>query len=258
MARLGLESWLIWAARRIEFGRKPRYLVRVSTRYSAAVQIIHLAEKGPPWSPELVSDVQEILMEKPGVDMSLYEARFPERFDVGHSLAVIASTISSQNYSEGKRLKYESKLAGAGAEPKQKKRSQLSDNFGRHKVVSLIMPWRLISGLDLAFTPEKNLDFFPANDRHYDLCVSDRQAFAGSVLSSIHNRESCYSIMDSKNYVVQAAIALSVCIERYGDLQGLEPPRRWRDGSRLDAGEQLQRLRYLSGDRGKVGRANLH
>jgi hypothetical protein len=114
---------------------------------------------------------------------------------------------------------------------------------------TLLIPITSLPGsVRLKFTPEGNLNFFPANDQHFDLCAADIQELARAILDGIHKRTIGWTFLanDNGSYRIQAAIAYSHCLSKFGKLNQNNPPSEWSDGSDLSSSEQVEILKHLA------------
>lgn len=178
--------------------------------------------------------------------MSVYSVRSSSRFDLGHAMGVVASTIGSDDYKQRKREQYDAKLSAVKSP--HTTRSAVSDDAGA-KVATFIIPASLVVPSTMTYTPANNLAFGPASTRHFDVRVKDPANLAVSLLEGIRSGEVVYTFLTKPHYRSQAAIVLSWCIEQDPSLRG------WKDGGSLSAHEQQERLRYLAGDQGFLSRA---
>jgi hypothetical protein len=96
-------------------------------------------------------------------------------------------------------------------------------------------------------TPENNFNFFPADERHYDLSTSNIRELAAAILDGIHARTIHWTFLGNEDgsYRLQAAIAYSYCLSVFGRLDQDPPPPTWRDGKELSSREQIEILKHL-------------
>jgi hypothetical protein len=259
--RQRLSSLLRRASEYLKNGGKgwPRYFVRVGTRYSDACQIAYAARYDePPWTDALVQQVCEMLLEVQGTDISIYASNTRDRFEAMHALGVMAGSLSVDSFSPERRAELVRKLDSASRRrienPKLKKQD-VSDEFGR-KVVSFVFSRELLDAAEVKWTPENNLNFAPADQLHHDARPADVTKFARALLDGIRRGDVTYTFHRSPEFRTQAAIALSWCVYRFGDLAG-GPPPAWRNGETLTSVEQLARLRFVAGDQGIQSRIEL-
>ena len=99
----------------------------------------------------------------------------------------------------------------------------------------------------LLFTPQNNLNFFPANDLHYDLFTLNTRELASAILDGIHNEAiRCAFLSKGGSYQVQAAIAYSFCLSLFGSLDQAKPPSQWQNGINLTSADQIEILKHLA------------
>ncbi len=233
---------------------KRTHFVRVGRgSFSETCKIVHAAHSdGPLWPDQLVASVRDFLLEEQGQDMSIYAVDTPSPFDAAHALGVLAGTISKDEFQARKREEYLRRLHEGAASNNGRKGSKPpeKDVFGATKVVSFILPRELLGGCALISTPHANANFAPADELHHDAKPSSVDAFARRLLDGIRQGHVLCTFLKSEAFRVQAAIALSACIRRFGSLAAETPPKTWRDGESLSAAEQLERLRTIAGHYG--------
>jgi hypothetical protein len=238
----------------------PPYLVRVGTRFNEAVRIIYdAAHDTPPWNDDLVGRVCDVVLEAQDVDISLYGAHTRDRFDVAHALAVMAGTISVDQFDFDARQSLQKKLDDAVAKTYERKgkKQEVSDDLGR-KIVTFIIPRGVFDVASLQHTPENNMSFTPASELHHDARPPKADTLARVFLDALRHGTVTCTYIQRREYRVQAALALSWCIDRFGDLSNGNPPKDWADGKNLSALEQLERLRAIAGDKGIQTRIELN
>lgn len=223
----GLLRWL-----RRCFGRfrrcdvNPSYLVRLCRRRTEFTSIINEAtNEAPPWADDLVGRVVKFVFEGDVPPFSVYATKTIDPLDQGHALAVIAESIAQKEFHASARQRKKGCTRG-----------------------TLVIPSSsLPEDASLRFTPENNLNFFPADDRHYDL-YADVRELAKTILNGIHSKMIHWTFLgnDNRNYRLQAAIAYSCCLSRFGKLDHTIPPLKWRDGNILSRAEQIEILMYLA------------
>jgi len=251
-----LQQALLNASRWVRQGKDwPQWLVRVGVRSAEIYKIVHSArEDGPPWSPNLVERVIDVLFETQGVDISVFATTSRDRFDKEHALGVLAGTIAVQGFDSKSREKYRAKLAGPNA---GKTKAEPKDDFGR-KVVAFILNSTVLKPGSLKRTPLSNMNFAPADYLHHDARPVDVGVCAKLFLDGLRDGAVRYTFLREPEFRVQAALALSAAIDQFGDLSEGSPPSTWRDGETLDATEQLTRLRTIAGDVGIQTRLEFH
>jgi hypothetical protein len=241
-------------------GRWPRYVIRVAARFNDAIRIAYAARNDPgPWSDDLIGLARDVLLEEQGVDISVFGAHTADRFEPAHALAVMASSISTEDFDAEKRGQYLRKLDDARPEQTGRggKKAEVKDDFAR-KVVSFIIPSTLFGAGSLRLTPQGNLNFGPADSLHHDAVPESLDDLARSLLEGIKRGEVVCTFLRQPEYRTQAAVALSWCVEHFGDLSDGGKVDGWRDGATLSAEEQLERLRVIAGDRGIQSRVELN
>jgi len=200
--------------------------LRICRRRTEFLIIINEAKQGaPPWAPDLVEKVIQQVLEKGSSDISVYRTATTNPLDHDHALGVIAEGIIQQSFQRN-----------------AKKRAS-----GCTRGTLLIPTSSLPRRARLLFTPQNNLNFFPANDQHYDLSTSDTRELAVVILNGIQNKAiSWASLGNNGSYRVQAAIAYSYCLSLFGNLNQENPPSRWQDGINLTSVEQIEILAHLA------------
>jgi len=205
---------------------RPIHILRLCRRRTEFFSIVNEAIQGaPPWPTDLVDRVVQYVLEDGNVNLSVYASATADPLDLGHALGVIAEGIIQQDF-----------------QPSAKKRAK-----GCTRGTLLIPINSLPTNARLQFTPQHNLNFFPADDRHYDLSIQNTRELAASILDGIHNRAIHWtSLGNDGSYRVQAAIAYSYCLSRFGRLDNGNPPSRWRNGKDLVSGAQIEILKHLA------------
>lgn len=205
----------------------PPNVVRLCRRRSEFILIINEATKGaPPWTADLIERVVEFVLEGGNSNLSVYEVATTDPLDHGHALGVIAEGIAQEDFRIAARKRKRGCTRG-----------------------TLLIPTTFLpKSVRLRFTPENNLNFFPADDRHYDLSAHDVQELATAILNSIHNRTIGWTFLGNEDgsYRVQAAVAYSYCLSVFGKLDPTNPPSQWRNGRDLSSAEQIGILRHLA------------
>jgi hypothetical protein len=183
----------------------PINIVRVCRKRSDLILIVNEAsQSSPPWMPELVERVTSIVLDGCTTEISVYEIATTDPLDHGHALGVIAEGIFQEDF-----------------RPNAKKRKA-----GCTRGTLLIPTSSLPRNAHVRFTPKNNLNFFPADIRHYDLSASDAQELATAILDGIHNKMIRWVFLanEDKSYRVQAAVAYSYCLSMFGKLDQGNPP----------------------------------
>lgn len=211
----------------------PENLVRLCRNRNEFINIINEATCHPnqSWDQELVNSVIQYVLEDADSDISVYSSDTLDPLDRGHALAVVAEGMP--------RKEFRSSNKGSKRKP--------SCTRG-----SLIIPTSYLPKTTYYdFTPEKNLDFYPANQHHFDLTVNNVEELAIALLDGIKQGIIAWSILgnDGKflgSYRLQAAIAYSHCLQTFGKLSPSVPPSDWKDGKTITASEQINTLKYLA------------
>jgi hypothetical protein len=210
----------------------PENLVRLCRNRADFIAIINEAinHTNQNWDQELIDRVIRCILESTGSGISVYSSDTLDPLDRGHALAVLAEGISQDNFRSSR---------GSKRKP--------SCTRG-----SLIIPTSCLPKTTFYdFTPENNLDFYPANQYHFDLTINDIEELAAALLDGINQRIIAWSILgnDGKfvgSYRLQAAIAYSHCLQAFGKLNPSFPPSNWVDGKTITASEQIDTLKYLA------------
>lgn len=222
-----------WLLRKLNQGSKrPKYLVRLCRRLTEFRSIVNEAVNYADgcWSEDLIQRVIKEILGGESSGVSTYNADTLDPFDVGHALGVIAEGIYQKDF-----------LALA------KKRQQGCTRG------SLIIPVSCLpKTTHYEFTPENNLNFYPANHRHFDLNINDTEELAIAILNGIRDQAIRYTFIgnDPKSfkiiYRLQSVISYSHCLQVFGNLNHSEPPPSWAKGKDLTASEQIEILQHLA------------
>jgi hypothetical protein len=71
---------------------------------------------------------------------------------------------------------------------------------------------------------------------------------ARALLTGIRAGTVVCTLLKQHEFRAQAAVALSWCVEHFGDFSDPQALKRWRHGAKLSAAEQVDRLRVITGD----------
>ncbi|MEA5466151.1 hypothetical protein [Leptothoe sp. PORK10 BA2] len=210
----------------------PENLVRLCRNRVDFITIINEAIHHPnqSWDQELVDRIIQFVLEKADSGVSVYSSATLDPLDHGHAFAVVAEGMSQSNFRSTKGSKRKSSCTRG----------------------SLIIPISCLPKTTYYdFTPKNNLDFYPANQHHFDLTINDVEELAVALLDGIKQGSIAWSILgnDGKftgSYRLQAAIAYSHCLQAFGKLNPSAPPSDWIDGKTVTASEQIDTLKYLA------------
>ena len=209
----------------------PKNFVRLCKRRSEFESIVNeaLNFSGKNWEKQLIKRVIDYIVGEKHTGVSVYRAETLDPFDHGHALAVVAEGISQRNFRSTSKRRKNGCTRG-----------------------SLIIPITCLPvTTDYKSTPENNLNFFPANNYHFDLTITHPEEFAKAILNGIHQREIAWSFLGNEkpkgSYRLQAAIAYSYCLENFGKLDPKNPPYNWKDGEEVTVAEQIDTLKHLAG-----------
>jgi hypothetical protein len=174
----------------------------------------------------LVDRVAEFVLEGGNSELSMYETATTDPLDHGHALGVIAEGISQSSFRATARRR----------------------TRGSSRSTLLIPIACFPKSVSFQLTPEHNLEFYPANDRHFDVSPHDVRELAEAILDGIHNRAITWTFLGNNDgsYRLQAAIAYSHCLSVFGRLDQSNPPAAWSNGQTLTASEQIEILKYLT------------
>lgn len=210
----------------------PENLVRLCRNREEFNNIINeaISHSNQSWDQGLVDRVIQYVLEGAGSGISVYSSDTLDPLDRGHALAVVAESISQSNFrsNKGSKRKY-------------------SCTRG-----TLIIPTSCLPKTTYYdFTPEKNLDFYPANQYHFDLTINNVEELAVALLDGINQGVIAHWRLgnDGKfqgTYKLQAAIAYSHCLQAFGKLNPSVPPSNWIDGKTITASEQIDTLQCLA------------
>ncbi len=223
-------SWLLQKFN--QDSKHPKYLVRLCRKPTAFTSLINEAINYPDecWNEDLIQRVIKEILEGENSGISTYSADTLDPFDVGHALGVIAEGISQKDFRANAKKRETGCTRG-----------------------SLIIPVTCLpQTTDYQFTPENNLNFYPANNYHFDLDIADTKEFAIAILNGIRNHNIRYTRIgnDPKSfkiiYRLQAVITYSYCLQKFGYLNSFQPPQNWADGQDLKASEQIEILQHLA------------
>jgi hypothetical protein len=222
-------------------GTWPPYFIRVARRSSEVLALIYSASQDEDaWTDEFLDRASDLLFEGDSV-VSVYAAATQDRFDVGHALAVVAATIASTEFGEKAHAKYRESIVAKAPDPKEPSR----------KLATISIPRKLAMRFCRArFTPLENQNFSPADDRHYDLSLINPRQFSRALLEGLRtNSVQHSSVRRPSDYRVQAGIASTECVRRFGSFSEPMPPlSRWRNGATISATDQRSRLLLAAGD----------
>jgi len=237
LAKLYANRWIhyhhcFWYARWIRYSfSAPKNFVRLCNS-TELIEIINEARLSShqPWEQELIERTIKYIIGEKTSGISVYNADTRDVFDPGHALAVIAGTISQEDFRVARG---------------KKRKSHCSKS-------SLIIPVSCLSeSTSYKFTPAGNLNFHPASERHFDLSVSDPVELAKSILNGISQGSIAWSFMGNSkkmqgSYRFQALIAYSHCLTIFGEIDHIKPPSKWINGKDLNASEQIETLKHLT------------
>lgn len=213
--------------RKFRFERSGRvehkFFVRICRRKTELLTIVNEAVSlTTPWSEDLVDRVLKFVID--GQDEnSVFGSETDDPLDPGHALAVIAEGIAQKNFTKRRKKGCARCTLFLDVE-------SVSPFFSRRK------------------TPENNVDFYPADNLHYDLFPIRPKDFANWFLESI-KAGTVRPVFLSNNegtYCTQARIAYSKCLERFGKLSEIDSATEWPDGKTLTTSEQIGNLEFLA------------
>ncbi len=210
----------------------PDNLVRLCRKRTDFITIVNEVVNSPDqnWDQALIDRFVQCILEGANSGISVYSSVTLDPLDRGHALAVIAEGMSQSNFRSSRGSKRKSSCTRG----------------------SLIIPISCLPHTTYySFTPENNLDFYPANQHHFDLTINDVEELAVALLGGIQQGIVAWSIVgnDGKftgSYRLQAAIAYSHCLQAFGKLNSSVPPPDWMDGKTVTASEQIDTLKYLA------------
>lgn len=215
-----------WRKRPRRGALTPVNLVRLCRRRTEFVTIINEARAtGPPWDSELIDRVVEFVLDGGNTELSMYETATTDPLDHGHALGVIAEGITQSSFRATARRRSRGSTRG-----------------------TLLIPTACLpTSVSFRLTPEHNLDFYPANNRHFDVASRDDREMAEAILEGIHNQTIAWTFLGNEDgsYRLQAAIAYSHCLSVFGRLDQFNPPAEWMHGQTLTASEQIEILKHL-------------
>ena len=218
---------LCWLVRRFSARFvKPINVLRLCRRRTEFVAIVTEAKQNtPPWAPDLVDRVVGFVFEEGNSDLSVYGTATTDPLDHDHALGVIAEGITQKDFQKNERKRATGCTRG-----------------------TLLIPTSLLPrSVRLLFTPQNNLNFFPANDLHYDLFTLNTRELASAILDGIHNEAiRCAFLSKGGSYQVQAAIAYSFCLSLFGSLDQAKSPSQWQNGINLTSADQIEILKHLA------------
>lgn len=223
-----------WLRRPWQGSKRPKYLVRLCRSLGdfelIVNEVIECTDTDICWQQDLIERVIQHVLGNEVSGVSTYNADTIDPFDIGHALGVIAEGINQRDFRAGIRKR------------------KLSCTRG-----SLIIPVSCLpKTTQYKFTPGNNLNFYPANHRHFDLSISDAEELAIVILNGIRNQAIRYTYIRNEpkshqiTYHLQAVIAYSHCLQVFGNLNHSEPPSSWADGKELTASQQLETLKHLA------------
>lgn len=210
---------------------EPNNLVRLCRKRTEFMTIINEAvnSRNNNWNQELIDRVIQYVLEEESSGISVYRSDTLDPLNFGHALAVIAEGIAQDSFRASQRKRKSSCTRG-----------------------SLLIPTACLpKTASYEFTPENNLDFYPANNHHFDLTINNSEDFAIAILNGINQRNIAWSFLGNEKpfdgtYRLQAAIAYSHCLNIFGKLDPDRPPPGWIDGRTITASQQIETLKYLA------------
>lgn len=218
-----LNSWLsTLRLRRLPF--KPKFYVRICRRKADLITLINEASNPTEGSePDLIRRVLDLMIEG-DQESSVFGVLTDEPLDPGHAVAVVAESIRQDDFVKKK-----------------------SNGCTRS---TIFLPADIVhSFFSIQYSPHNNLNFAPADDRHFDIKIQEPEKFAKWLLDGF-NKKTIRFLCLSKgkgSFQAQARVAHAVCVGLFGSLSENAPPENWRNGKSLTASEQLGILRFLSG-----------
>ncbi|MBE9155813.1 hypothetical protein IQ265_03045 [Nodosilinea sp. LEGE 06152] len=210
----------------------PENFVRLCRNRVDFITIVNEAihHRNQSWDQELVGRVIQCVLDGADSGISVYSSATLDPLDRGHALAVVAEGMSQSNFRSSRGSKRKSSCTRG----------------------SLIIPISCLPKTTYYdFTPENNLDFYPANQHHFDLTINDVEELAIALLNGIKQEIIAWSFLgnDGKfigSYRLQAAVAYSHCLQAFGKLNPSVPPSDWVDGRTITASEQIDTLKHLA------------
>ena len=221
---------LCWLRRLSRGVFRPRYFVRICRNRTELISIVNEATAEEHHDENLVERVIQFVLGDGDQELSVFETQTDDPLDVGHALAIIAETIDTKTFRRERQ-----------DQGKKRKRGATRG--------SLFIPLDILpASITHKYTPWNNLNFYPANDRHYDLRVTDSKELARAILSGLSSGTIGWTYLENKDctYQSQVIVAFIHCRQRFGKLNADSPPANWDDGTHLTAGEQIETLRFLS------------
>lgn len=226
----------------------PPYFVR-ECNFSAALNLFREVQAGKLTPDELCALAIECFFGDDRDGLSVYSAQTADSFDPGHSLALVARAIAASCFAPEKRQDHEKQVREWAEKPGNSKPppAPLVDK----RRVSFTIPAAIFGEPNASATPtpKANLNFAPADPHHYDVRLSDAGVVGSAIVDGIRSGQIRWACIGKEDFRAVACSALSVCVQRFGDLSTGQPPDGWRSGETLAANEQLVRLRHMAGDR---------
>lgn len=229
---MSLVSDFLQAICKFSWRSQPKHLVRLCRSRTEFIIIINEAinASNQEWDQKTIDNVIKYILRDEKSGISVYSSNTLDPLDHGHALAVVAESICQPDFriTRGEKRK-------------------LNCSRGTLLIPTSCLPKSTV----YEYTPKNNLDFYPANNYHYDLTVNDTREFAIAILKGINQRTIAWSILSNEkqlvgSYRLQAAIAYSRCLQIFGKLNPNSPPSNWLDGETLDASQQIETLKYLA------------
>jgi hypothetical protein len=205
----------------------PSNVVRLCRHRTELISIVNEAKVNrPPWKDDLIDLVIQSVLEGGNSSLSVFATTTVNPFDRNHALGVVAEGITQKEFRKSAKNRKSGCTRG-----------------------TLIIPLSSLTKISrLRFTPWNNLNFFPADHRHFDLSANDTRKLAVTILDGLHDGRINCSFLGNQNgsYQIQAAIAYSYCLAMFGNLVNRKTPLHWRNGKDLSGAEQIEILQYLS------------
>jgi hypothetical protein len=154
----------------------PKHLVRLCRRRTDFITIINEAISSPKqdWDEDLINRVIKHILGEERTGVSVYSSDTLDPCDIGHALAVIAEGIGNPSLRADARKRV----------------------FGCKRGSLLIPVICFPESTNYKFTPDNNLNFYPANNFHYDLTIDDATELAISILENISDRKIAWTFLE--------------------------------------------------------------
>lgn len=203
---------------------EPRFYIRICRKKAEFIALINEASNPATSSaPDLIKRTLELLIEE-NEDNSVFGVLTNDPLDPGHALGLVAESISQNDFVNKK-------------------------NPTCNRCTIFLPADKVHTFFTVQHTPKNNMNFAPADERHFDIRIQQSEEFAKWLLNGFATGTVRYLVSlkgKGKGFQTQARVAHAMCLGRFGILSEQDPPKTWRDGTALTSAQQISILRYLA------------